>query len=766
MPSNKQIFDTKMNALADSINEKAETYGAKDLDELKAAVDGISVGIDTSDADATSSDILYGKTAYVDGVQITGDIVSQYAQTVTPTDHDQTVIYAGTYAEGDQTVEAVVCENLTAENIKDGVTVKIGCATDDDSVAEVTGTYSGGSFIKPPYLISDRDTVTTLYFNKDYAGMSAFFPSLTNWFTDYDTGFDVCILGFTNPTSGLNHLFAVDLGGGAYGLVWNDGVTVTPIYTTVAVPAYGITAAGWQTGSFSPASAVTVDTDHVDPNFLSVMDSMMAKSSVAFGDHGGGSGKAHTFQAPEITGSYTYNGSVQNAAISGYYGDFMTKTGDMYAINAGSYSVTFTLTDTANCQWSDGTTAPKTVPWSIAKAALPTPALSKTSIVLQTGAASDTFTVIRPGSGAVSAVSSDPTSITASVSGTTVTVTAHDTTVDSSATITVTVAEDTNYYAYTATDVTATATVSTGYVQATVSGLGSASPANVTFTVDPGFTIARLGIGEVNMGGDTFISFPTMYRKVNSVYNGQITSFTIANGPVDSSFEPYSVFIAEDGVTVLPYVLLGKYATSSAAGMESVSNTNWQRMTIQDGRTYARQRGTGYQQFDWQFQKLWQDLIIVFSQTVNINPGQHLTTDLFGIYWSGMGGCLVDGIWSNSGSIVFSYKPSKYVNAPTANTDGYKSVPYNGNYVTGSNEVKKLGYNASDPFINIPTDVISNNSYNTYYCDDCYFTENSVPISYVYSTNTSAKYGAFHFGIGDVVTVKKFVRLCYRPISS
>lgn len=42
------------------------------------------------------------------------------------------------------TVDGIVCTNLTAENIADGVTVKIGTATDDDSVASVTGTHQGG----------------------------------------------------------------------------------------------------------------------------------------------------------------------------------------------------------------------------------------------------------------------------------------------------------------------------------------------------------------------------------------------------------------------------------------------------------------------------------------------------------------------------------------------------------------------------------------------------------------------------------------------
>ena len=113
--SNKAEFIEKMNLLADAINEKTGSTTQKDLDELKTAVDGIVIpagkvnitstdevdvtayakaqvvdanlvaeniakgksilgrnGSYTSDADATASDIAFGKTAYVNGEKITG----------------------------------------------------------------------------------------------------------------------------------------------------------------------------------------------------------------------------------------------------------------------------------------------------------------------------------------------------------------------------------------------------------------------------------------------------------------------------------------------------------------------------------------------------------------------------------------------------------------------------------------------------------------------------------------------------------------------
>ena len=73
----------------------------------------------------------------------TSQLTAQAAQTITPTTTNQTIA-SGKYLTGTQTIEGIVCTNLTAENIADGVTVKIGTATDDDSVASVTGTHQGG----------------------------------------------------------------------------------------------------------------------------------------------------------------------------------------------------------------------------------------------------------------------------------------------------------------------------------------------------------------------------------------------------------------------------------------------------------------------------------------------------------------------------------------------------------------------------------------------------------------------------------------------
>ncbi|MGM9858057.1 MAG: hypothetical protein ACI311_02255 [Bacilli bacterium] len=77
-------------------------------------------GIDTSDATATTDDILLGKTAYVDGQKLTGTIESLEATEYTPSEIDQ-IIEAGKYLSGNQTIKGDI--NLFPENIRSGVSI-------------------------------------------------------------------------------------------------------------------------------------------------------------------------------------------------------------------------------------------------------------------------------------------------------------------------------------------------------------------------------------------------------------------------------------------------------------------------------------------------------------------------------------------------------------------------------------------------------------------------------------------------------------------
>jgi hypothetical protein len=78
-----------------------------DLQAVIQTLQNKAVNPDTTDATATASDILSGKTAYISGQKITGTIAFAPAQTITPSTTSQIAILSGYYAQGNITVAAV-----------------------------------------------------------------------------------------------------------------------------------------------------------------------------------------------------------------------------------------------------------------------------------------------------------------------------------------------------------------------------------------------------------------------------------------------------------------------------------------------------------------------------------------------------------------------------------------------------------------------------------------------------------------------------------
>lgn len=79
---------------------------------------------------------------------------------------------------------------------------------------------------------------------------------------------------------------------------------------------------------------------------------------------------------PAQSGTLTYTGSAQSPSWSNYDSSKMTLGGVTAGTDAGTYSAKFT--PGANYQWSDGTTAAKTVTWTIGRASMSVPSQSGT----------------------------------------------------------------------------------------------------------------------------------------------------------------------------------------------------------------------------------------------------------------------------------------------------------------------------------------------------------------------------------------------------
>lgn len=94
---------------------------------------------DTSTANVTKADVRKNVIFFGPDGEDTGSMTEKAAATYTPSSSEQTIT-ANQYLAGAQKIEAVVTANLTPANVVAGVTVKVGTATDDDSVTSVTGT--------------------------------------------------------------------------------------------------------------------------------------------------------------------------------------------------------------------------------------------------------------------------------------------------------------------------------------------------------------------------------------------------------------------------------------------------------------------------------------------------------------------------------------------------------------------------------------------------------------------------------------------------
>lgn len=120
-----------------------------------------------SNTPQVSAGYVSSGTAGNSSVSLTANVTTKAAATIYPSASDQSIA-SGTYLTGAQTIKGVTYSNLTADNIKNGVTVTIGDSADADRIASVTGTYSGGgggSLTVATKTLTNTATTRTLSFS-------------------------------------------------------------------------------------------------------------------------------------------------------------------------------------------------------------------------------------------------------------------------------------------------------------------------------------------------------------------------------------------------------------------------------------------------------------------------------------------------------------------------------------------------------------------------------------------------------------------------
>lgn len=287
-----------------------------------------------------------------------------------------------------------------------------------------------------------------------------------------------------------------------------------------------------------------------------------------------------------------------------------------------------------------------------------------------------------------------------------------------------------------------------------IENLGVSNPNNVTFSKSANFPTEAQAWEEVVINGNYFAKFTPWYKK--PIYNGnELTGFLLSNVKEDDDYHIYDCFLDENG-NVLPYILIGQYYCTSTSQASSVSGTA-STMTIGAGRSLCQALGTGYQQMDASMFIFWRDLALAISQRVDFNSGQGVDSYL-GLKGMAQGGWWIDGLTHINSTYLYCSKPSKYVDSPTASSDGYNALSYA--MPTSSDYITKLGYDADYPTINFPSAVGGSTS--TYYCDYLYYESGNRPcIVAVGSTNASV--GLFYLVGYRGWSSASRVRLCFKP---
>lgn len=80
---------------------------------------------------------------------------------------------------------------------------------------------------------------------------------------------------------------------------------------------------------------------------------------------------------PTLSGSFVFDNSAKSPTVNGFDAAAMTQSGTTSATAAGTYTITFTLNE--GYAWADGTTAPYSLTWTIAKRSIAIPSMTNTS---------------------------------------------------------------------------------------------------------------------------------------------------------------------------------------------------------------------------------------------------------------------------------------------------------------------------------------------------------------------------------------------------
>lgn len=204
----------------------------------------------------------------------TVNLTTQAAQTINTSTADQTIA-SYRWLTGTQTIKSVTTTNLTAANIAEGVTVKVGDANNASRITQVVGTHSGATSYTATISGSGNSSYCYVTYNgtKYYTNGNTFTYKAGDTLTIYCRGNNLTINGDATTLSSYSYTYTLPVGDITINLSYSSStsnnikvwglVQPTGTYTISASGTHNIykySAASVAAGSaFPPATTITTN---------------------------------------------------------------------------------------------------------------------------------------------------------------------------------------------------------------------------------------------------------------------------------------------------------------------------------------------------------------------------------------------------------------------------------------------------------------------------------------------------------------------------
>lgn len=141
------------------------------------------------------------------------NLTTQAAQTINTSTADQTIA-SYRWLTGTQTIKSVTTTNLTAANVAEGVTVKVGDANNASRITQVTGTYVGSAYYTATISGSGNSSYCYVTYNgtKYYTNGNTFSYKAGDTLTIYSRGNSVTINGDAVTLSSYSYTYTLPVG--------------------------------------------------------------------------------------------------------------------------------------------------------------------------------------------------------------------------------------------------------------------------------------------------------------------------------------------------------------------------------------------------------------------------------------------------------------------------------------------------------------------------------------------------------------------------